>query len=265
MIEVKNEEKLELSFHIDDRKLVNDVMFFDIETTGFDKEKDSVILISGGWFDDNNKFTIKQYFAETLDDEKDILENFKKDLKKFNTWCSYNGKAFDEPFIKKRMNINNINFIPPQEHIDLYRLIRPYYKQLGMERCNLKSVERYLGIDRQDQIDGGMSVELYYEFLSTKNRRLRHVIMLHNYEDVLNLPHIFKLTYGIKQDETIKREDCITKKQLSYLGHLLKKNQIRVESNLDNISKKAASRIIDSILRGDVDNDKFRSIIKNSY
>ncbi|AEB75465.1 ribonuclease H-like domain-containing protein [Clostridium botulinum] len=265
MIEIQKEKILDFNADVYKNLLVNNTIFFDIETTGFDKEKASVILISGGWFDENNKFIIKQYFAESLDEEVQLLESFKKDVSKFHAWCSYNGRAFDEPFIKKRMDINNIDFTPPQDHIDLYRLIRPYYKQLGMERCNLKSVEKYLGIDRQDQIDGGMCVELYYEFLTNKDIRLREVIMLHNYEDVLNLPFIFKLTYDVKKDNNLKREDCITKRQLDYLRYLLRKNQITIKSDLKRMSKKAASRIIDSIIRGEIDISKFNDIINDSY
>ncbi|KEI13807.1 ribonuclease H-like domain-containing protein [Clostridium novyi] len=265
MIEIQKEKILGLDANLYKNIPLNNIIFFDIETTGFDKEKASVILISGGWFDENNKFIIKQYFAESLDEEVKLLESFKKDISKFPTWCSYNGKAFDEPFINKRMDINNINFIPPQNHIDLYRLIRPYYKQLGIERCNLKSVEKYLGIDRQDQIDGGVCVELYYEFLMNKDIKLRELIMLHNYEDVLNLPVIFKLTYDIKKDKNLKREDCITKRQLDYLRYLLRKNKITINSDLKMISKKAASRIIDSILRREIDICKFNDIINDSY
>ncbi|KGM94347.1 DNA polymerase [Clostridium novyi A str. 4552] len=265
MIQVQKEIDLNLKCDIYNKLLEDNILFFDIETTGFDKEKEKVILISGGWFLENKKFIIKQYFAEYLDEEIEVLKAFKEDVIKFNSWCSYNGKAFDEPFIKKRMDINNIEFTPPKEHIDLYRIIRPYYKQLGMERCNLKSVEKYLGIHRADQIDGGMSVELYYNFLDTKDERLRYVIMLHNYEDVLNLPSIFKLIYDIKKNTNLKREDGITKKQLDYLRFLLRKNNVEIKYNLEKISKKAASRIIDNILRGNVDVDKFSAIIKDSY
>ncbi|KEH86832.1 DNA polymerase [Clostridium novyi A str. BKT29909] len=265
MIEVQKQIDLDLELDIYKKLLEDNILFFDIETTGFDKEKEKVVLISGGWFLQDKKFVIKQYFAESLDEEVQVLKAFKEDVTKFNSWCSYNGKAFDEPFIKKRMNINNIEFTPPREHIDLYRIIRPYYKQLGMERCNLKSVEKYLGIHRADKIDGGISVELYYNFLDNKDERLRYVIMLHNYEDVLNLPSIFKLTYDIEKNDTLKREGGITKKQLDYLRFLMKKNNIQVTDDLKKISKKSASRIIDSILRGNIDIDKFNAIIKDSY
>lgn len=241
------------------------VAYFDIETTGFDKEEDRVILISLGRFKDDKFFCIKQYFAENLEDEKEILYNFKKDLLEYRKWCSYNGIAFDEPFIKKRMEKQNIIFESPKYHIDLYRLIRPYYRQMGMERCNLKTVEKYIGIEREDKIDGGISVDLYKEFLLTSNKELKKKIMLHNYEDVLSLPKIHELIFKIENDHDLVRENVITKKQCRYLKSLLKKNNIVLNVDIDRISKKAAARAIDNILRGCVDCNELEEIISNSY
>lgn len=265
MITREIEENIYIPENIYDQLKMNKVLFFDIETTGFDKDSSSVILISSGWFISKDKFFIKQYFSESLDEEKEMLLSFKEDVDKFQAWCSYNGRAFDEPFIKRRMKLNGIRFLEPSIHIDLYRKIRPYHRQLGMERCNLRSVEQYLGIDREDKIDGGLSVELYFEFLGTKDFRLREVIMLHNYEDVLNLPKVFKLIYEIENNEGLKRVDCITEKQAKYLVYLLKKNKITIDSDIKNMSQKAASRIIDNILKGNIDIDEFNNIVNSSY
>ncbi|NMM65002.1 hypothetical protein HBE96_20640 [Clostridium sp. P21] len=241
------------------------IVYFDIETTGFDKEEDYVILISLGRFEDENNFYIKQYFLENLEDEKELLCNFKKDIIGYKKWCSYNGIAFDEPFIKKRMEKQNIIFESPKYHIDLYRLIRPYYKQMGMQRCNLKTVEKYIGIQREDQIDGGISVDLYKEFLLTSSEELKEKIMLHNYEDVLSLPKIHELIFKVDNNHDLVRENVITKKQCKYLKGLLKKNNINLDVDIDRISRKAASRTIDNILRGCIDCNELKDIISNSY
>jgi uncharacterized protein YprB with RNaseH-like and TPR domain len=130
--------------NIIERYYMRNIAYFGIETTGFDKDKDYIILISLGYFNDEGSFNIKQYFAEDFSDEMEVLYAFGNDLDRFKTWCSYNGLAFDEPFIIRRMLKNNIYFNPPEKHVDLYRLIRPYYRHLGMERCNLKTVEKFI-------------------------------------------------------------------------------------------------------------------------
>ena len=136
---------------------------------------------------------------------------------------------------------------------------------MGIDRCNLKTVEKFIGIEREDTIDGGLSVELYNKYLQTSSEDLKEKIMLHNYEDVLNLPQIFHLIYKVDNSEEITRVDAITEKQKRYLSFLMEKNNIKIDKKLKKISKKAASKIIDSILKGTVDNDKLEDIIKNSY
>ncbi len=243
---------------------VENIIYFDIETTGFDKENDWIIMVSIGKLT-GSQFSIKQYFAEKPQDEKLLLDVFLKDIEHETVWCSYNGIAFDEPFIKKRMQLNNISMPLPDEHVDLYRLIRPYYKQLGLERCNLKTVERYIGINRRDRIDGGLSVDLYYEYLETNDDEIKDIIMLHNYEDVLNLPSIHEFAYRIQQDTSLIREDSITPKQSKYLEFLLTKHSLELCVNTNKISKKAASKIIDRILKGNPDSEELNSIASNSY
>ncbi|PRR80079.1 hypothetical protein CLLI_04630 [Clostridium liquoris] len=265
MIIRENTQKVSMPVNIFEKYKMDSIAYFDIETTGFKKEEDNIILISLGWYINQESFNIKQYYAENLYEEKELLNAFGKDIEGFATWCSYNGLAFDEPFIKFRFQKNNLQYDVPNKHIDLYRLIRPYYKQLGIDRCNLKTVEKFIGIEREDTIDGGLSVELYNKYLQTSSEDLKEKIMLHNYEDVLNLPQIFHLIYKVDNSEEITRVDAITEKQKRYLSFLMEKNNIKIDKKLKKISKKAASKIIDSILKGTVDNDKLEDIIKNSY
>ncbi|GAA0721700.1 ribonuclease H-like domain-containing protein [Clostridium malenominatum] len=244
---------------------LNNIAFFDIETTGFSKEEDKIILISLGKYLENDIYSIKQYFAENIEDEKNILLEFGKDIARFDKWCSFNGIAFDEPFIKNKLYKNKLEVNLPEEHIDLYRRIRPYHKQLGLQRCNLKSVEKYLGIKRKDTIDGGLSVILYNEYIRTRDEEIKEKILLHNYEDVLYLPKIFHLIYKMDNKSDLTIENPLTDKQEKYLIFLLKKNNINIEVDLNKISKRAACRLIDSIIKGERDSNSLKEIINNSY
>lgn len=260
----KSEHKINISPQIVLHYNMSNIAYFDIETTGFDKEKDSIILISLGYYVKDSIFTVKQYFGENLEDEKNILESFFKDLKKFKVWCSYNGKAFDEPFIRYRMDKYKIYINLPEEHVDLYRMIKPYKQQLNLERCNLKSVEKYAGIVRKDTIDGGMCVELYKKYLENKDEEFIKKIMLHNFEDVLNLPSIFQIVWKIENESSFIREDHITDKQLSYLRYLLSKNNIAINVELEKISRKSASKVISALLSGETEVMELKKVI-NKY
>lgn len=261
----EHKDKLELPREIYDNYNLSKILFFDIETTGFNKISDVIMLISLGYYTEYNEFYTKQFYAEYIEDEVNILNELEGFLPNFDYWCSYNGISFDEPYIKIKMKKYKLDFKCPENHIDLYRMIKPYYTQFGLHRCNLKTIEKYLGIVRKDQIDGGLSAQLYKQYLYNSNTDIRDTIMLHNYEDVLNLPILFKAIDKIDNDPNIIKEPLITNKQLDQINELTNENNINLESNLHNITKKAAYRVIESILNGNNNADEIDFIIKDTY
>ncbi|MGH4139858.1 ribonuclease H-like domain-containing protein [Clostridium sp.] len=201
------------------------IAYLDIEATGFDMERDKIVLISLGYYLKEGQFKVVQYFAESLSEEECILKELKKSMKNFKKWCSYNGTAFDEPFVIRKMNRYNLGFRLPSEHIDLFKIIRPFHKKMGMKNCSLKCVEKFTGIKRRDEINGAKSVEIYNEYLVKHDEKLKEILMLHNYEDVLNLPKIFKVINTIENDLDLKRKEKIAKKQMSLLNNNIHTNQ----------------------------------------
>lgn len=89
--------------------------------------------------------------------------------------------------------------------------------------------------------------------------------MLHNYEDVLNLPKIFKVIFDIDNSQEVVRDNSITEKQLKYLKFLLNKNNVNIDTPLERISKRAASKVIDNLLKGNSESEELLDIINNSY
>lgn len=261
----EHKDKLELPREIYDGYGLSKVLFFDIETTGLNKTCDVIMLISLGYYTEYNEFYTKQFYAEYIEDEINILNELEEFLPNFDYWCSYNGIAFDEPYIKIKMKKYKLNFKCPENHIDLYRMIKPYYTQFGLHRCNLKTIEKYLGIVRKDQIDGGFSAQLYKQYLYNSNCDIRDTIMLHNYEDVLNLPLLFKAIYKIDNDPKIIKEPLITNEQLKCIKELTSENNICLQSDLTSITKKAAGKAIESILNGNNNAAKIDFIIKDTY
>lgn len=209
------------------------IAYVDVEATGFDLENDKIVLISLGYYLKGNQFKVIQYFGETPLEEESLLKEFKKAMGKFKAWCSFNGTSFDEPFIIKKMNKFNLDFRMPNHHIDLFRIIRPFHKKMGMKGCSLKSVEQFTGIKRKDEISGAKSVELYNEYLVKHDDKIKEILMLHNYEDVVNLPKIFKVINTIENDLDVKRQEKLDKKQM-----LLSKNNKSANVPLIVVSSK---------------------------
>lgn len=166
---------------------------FDIETTGLSPKYCKVILI-GILYNHNNQTIIKQFFAQTEADEFELLIEFLEQIKDFHNHITFNGLTFDIPFLNARFNKYNIDYtLEKDKDIDILRLIKPFKEKLPLSDCKLKTVEKYLGIYREDTISGKESVKLYKEYVSSQCNDLKSTILLHNYEDIYYLGKIFKI------------------------------------------------------------------------
>ena len=166
---------------------------FDIETTGLSPKFCKVILI-GILFNYNNQTIIKQFFAKNEDSEYELLNSFIDEIKSFEKHITFNGTTFDIPFLNARFIKHNIDYkIESSDDIGILKFIKPFKKKLSLPDCKLKTVEKYLGIYREDTISGKESVELYKEFASNQNNDLKEVILLHNYEDIYYLGKMFRI------------------------------------------------------------------------
>lgn len=258
-----HEDCIEISDELIKKYNLEDMLFFDIESTGFNKSENFIVMISIGYYTEST-FKIIQGFVEKQEEEKELLEKFIPIFNRYDIWVSFNGIAFDEVFIRYKAEEYNLRMNYPNQHIDLYRLIRPYYKSLGIKNCNLKGLENYIGINRKDKIEGKKIISLYEDYTKYRNSSVKDIIMLHNYEDVLYLPYIFNILKKI-EDNNIKRDDLLSHRQLKRLNYLIKINNIVVKEDISNISKKAADRIISFICKGNRDEKEIVNIIKNSY
>lgn len=223
------------------------MVFFDIETLGLNPQFYPVILI-GMSYEENGKYIVEQFFAEDILEEERILNQFKSKISPSDILVTYNGKNFDVPYINKRMERYGLNYSLNQEHLDVICHVRPNKKKLGLESCSLKSVERYLRINREDTIDGAESINLYNRYVKTREEEIKQKIMLHNFEDVYNLPGILKIFDNIEFGT--ENADLITYKQKSFLSSLLRNKGMRLAINIDSLSKKQASMLIEFMLNG---------------
>jgi uncharacterized protein YprB with RNaseH-like and TPR domain len=206
-IKEKNFQLLEKNFYIKDIDLLfcfrlEDLLFLDIESTGV--YGSSVFLIGLGYFKDG-VFKVKQYLARTLEDELAIFERLKDFLKKFKCFITYNGKTFDIPVIADRFlyyfeenpliseddnpyEVSNTLY----HHIDLYHNCRRLWKD-RFDDYRLSTIEKQLlQIHRDNDIPGAF-VGFFYKRYVEKPKKYAGLIrkcIMHNYDDVRNLPFI---------------------------------------------------------------------------
>ena len=172
-------------------------VFFDIETTGFSADYQSVYLI-GALVPEEEHFRFYQWFADFRQSEADILSAFFSFLCPFSALVHFNGDTFDLPFLNKRAEILGVpSPLEKLESIDIYKQIRPLKQFLGLENLKQKSVERFLGIHREDQYNGGQLIDVYKEQMHTREDTLLSLLLLHNEEDLYGMPALLPiLSYG---------------------------------------------------------------------
>lgn len=247
LIKREFDEKIYIPDNLKEYSRNRRMVFFDIETLGLNPQFYPVILI-GMSYEENGVYTVEQFFAEDILEEENILSQFKSKIKASDILVTYNGKNFDVPYINKRMERYGMDYSLNQEHLDVICHVRPNKKKLGLESCSLKSVERYLKLNREDTIDGAESIILYNRYVKSREEEIKQKIMLHNFEDVYNLPGILKIFDNIEFETAAA--DSITYKQKSFLTSLLKNKSKKLAIDIDSLSKIQASKLIDFMLKG---------------
>ena len=157
--------------------------YLDIETTGLGGPGDYVTTIA--LYDGRSVSTYVKGHN---------LEDFAEDVLNYRLIVTYNGKAFDVPFIRNFMGLRLTH-----AHIDLMHVLR----SLGY-RGGLKGCERQLGLDRGDLegIDGYFAVLLWQDFLRHRNDAALETLLAYNVQDVVNLETLMVLAYNMKLKET---------------------------------------------------------------
>ncbi len=160
--------------------LSEEMLLFDIETTGLSPASDTIYCIGCGWRD-GGEACVELFFAEDPGEESEVIESFFQLADTHPVLVTFNGTTFDIPFLKKRCAQG---FPEYDEHIDLYRAVRGMRNLLGLGSCKQKSVEQFLGCSREDKYSGGELIEFYRQYVSSRDPGLLAPILLHNREDV---------------------------------------------------------------------------------
>lgn len=199
-----------------------EVLFLDIETTGFTAKSSNLYLIGCVYFKDEEWHTI-QWLAENYDEEVHVLHAFLEFCLNYTFLIHFNGNRFDIPYLQQKCDMYEIPFLfEIYKGIDLYKRIKPYKNFLKLDDCKQKTLEKFLGINREDQYNGGELINQYHDYVCSRNEELLQNILLHNQEDlegmldllsILAIPDLFNLSIRVMKVQANYYNDFENKKR----------------------------------------------------
>lgn len=198
MITITDPLTYSIDFDLSQYGKPEEILFFDIETTGLSPEYCTIYLIGCVFYSDGSWY-LKQFFAENTDAESEILFHFLTMLSKYSVLIHFNGDTFDIPFVRKRASrLDILHANNSMESLDIYREIKPFKKLLGLNDCKQKTIELLLGIDREDKYNGGQLINVYRDYIISHNEEEKRLLLLHNADDLRGLPKLLPVLYYTK-------------------------------------------------------------------
>lgn len=163
------------------------IIYFDIETSGFDFAEDSVSCI--GFLTDDG---IIQFSTSSSCDEEALLG---KAITFFDThfkdlFVSYNGEKFDFPFLQERFKKYNISFNPFSfKHLDL---LPPTTENISSSKARISKDNacRRLNIYLPRTCDG-YTCALIEKYRTTLSPESFYEIIIHNAVDLYALARMY--------------------------------------------------------------------------
>lgn len=217
---------MDLQYPLDKYGPLEEMLFFDIETTGFSANTSFVYLIGCITYSmEQNAFQVTQWFSEGRQEESLLLHTFFEYAKKYKTLIHYNGQGFDMPYLSKKCMTYNLPYrFSNFNSLDLYRSISPYKKLLKLPQLKQKSVEEFLEIYREDPFSGGELISVYEDYLVNPKEESYQALMKHNLDDlccmvkilpILSYADLFQGSFTVsgqtfsKSDQTETLEEVI--------------------------------------------------------
>ena len=175
-----------------------DFVFLDIETLGLFSRP--IILFGVGTIEQKS-LVVRQFLLRDIGEEATALTaTVTRCNSSESALVTFNGKAFDLPYIQDRLAYYGLSALPRIPHFDMLHFSRRRWKN-QLPSCRLSALESaILRINRTDNLPGQMVPEFYETYLRTHNCGSLLPIVEHNRQDVISLARLFfyllEETYG---------------------------------------------------------------------
>lgn len=167
------------------------VCFFDTETTGLSGGAGSMIFQAGIGYFEGNTLIVDQFFISSPVEEPEFLSALNEIFASHPTVVTYNGKSFDIPLLNTRLVLNRMT---EQELnvIDLLHASRAIWKH-QLSSFRLSDVEQnVLGIFRKNDLPGAMVPGVYRDYILGRDTGAILEVLRHNHQDIVSLALLLK-------------------------------------------------------------------------
>jgi len=163
------------------------ILFLDIETAGLHGM--GLFLIGLLLFEDG-RFRVKQLFARDYAEEAAVLEYLREFYSKSKAIVTFNGRAFDLPFIADRAVIHRVPLKRPRIDVDLLPAARRIWKTT-LPNCKLSTLEQFVcGRRRVGDVPSHLIPQVYHEFVENGDAYLITDVVRHNAYDLITMAHL---------------------------------------------------------------------------
>ncbi|HEU4765192.1 MAG TPA: ribonuclease H-like domain-containing protein [Candidatus Eisenbacteria bacterium] len=158
------------------------VLYLDIETCGLSAAP--VFLVGLCMVGDRN-LILRQLFARDYAEERALLVELKRLAGEHDFLVTFNGKAFDVPFLRDRAIHHRLEPPIAMPHLDLLWMARRRWKDL-LPDCKLKTIEwRVLRRRRAGDVGGSEIPGLYHDYVKRGEAHRLLPVFHHNLLDVV--------------------------------------------------------------------------------
>lgn len=186
-------ENYQIAYPLEKLAPVESILFLDIETTGFTARSSYLYMIGCAYYQEGRWQTI-QWMAENYEQEADILQAFFEFAAMYRYLVHFNGNNFDLPFLIQKCELLGIpHCFDAFAGIDLYKRIAPYKALLKLPNCKQKTLEQFLGINREDAFSGGELIGIYLDYIKSPNEFSEKSLLLHNSDDLRGMLDILPI------------------------------------------------------------------------